>query len=175
MPSPQLRRRQGLCALAAVVQSEGLLERSDDFGHYHLSAPGLEQYMRLDAPALQALNVFPGPRDPNVRCSLAGVLDHCVTQQVWLTRLPPCLPHDSMRPFLLGLTRRSAHACCSAGCATHCAMCLKFAAASTWSSYFSATRCCAHNFVTRAFGCVTALLVLRLWTSTDARHCAGRA
>lgn len=54
---------------------------SDDsnFGQYQLYQHDLQQYMKLDASALKALNLMPGPRDGSKNMSLYGLLNKCKT------------------------------------------------------------------------------------------------
>ncbi|PHH74254.1 hypothetical protein CDD80_3205 [Ophiocordyceps camponoti-rufipedis] len=64
---------------AALVKYLGLLQDVSNFGQYRLYQHDLAQYMRLDAAALRALNLMPGPRDGAKTMSLYGVLNHCKT------------------------------------------------------------------------------------------------
>jgi DNA mismatch repair protein MSH2 len=50
-----------------------------NFGQYKLFQHDLSQYMKLDASALKALNLMPGPRDGSKNMSLYGLLNHCKT------------------------------------------------------------------------------------------------
>lgn len=51
-----------------------------NFGHYKLYQHDLDQYMKLDASAVRALNLIPGPRDgANKNMSLYGLLNKCKT------------------------------------------------------------------------------------------------
>ena len=51
-----------------------------NFGQYHLYQHNLSAYMRLDASALRALNLMPGPNDgANKTMSLFGLLNRCKT------------------------------------------------------------------------------------------------
>jgi DNA mismatch repair protein MSH2 len=52
---------------------------SSNFGQYQLYQHDLSQYMKLDAAALKALNLMPGPRDGAKNMSLYGLLNHCKT------------------------------------------------------------------------------------------------
>ncbi|RDA87025.1 hypothetical protein CP532_3243 [Ophiocordyceps camponoti-leonardi (nom. inval.)] len=64
---------------AALVKYLGLLQDASNLGQYRLYQHDLAQYMRLDAAALRALNLVPGPRDGAKTMSLYGVLNHCKT------------------------------------------------------------------------------------------------
>ena len=51
-----------------------------NFGQYNLYEHNLLDYMRLDASALRALNLMPGPNDgANKTMSLFGLLNKCKT------------------------------------------------------------------------------------------------
>lgn len=50
-----------------------------NFGQYRLYQHDLAQYMKLDASALRALNLMPGPRDGSKNMSLYGLLNKCKT------------------------------------------------------------------------------------------------
>jgi DNA mismatch repair protein MSH2 len=51
-----------------------------NFGQYSLYQHNLSAYMRLDASALRALNLMPGPNDgANKTMSLFGLLNKCKT------------------------------------------------------------------------------------------------
>ena len=52
---------------------------SMNFGQYKLYQHDLSQYMRLDASALRALNLMPGPRDGSKNMSVYGLLNRCKT------------------------------------------------------------------------------------------------
>ena len=64
---------------AALIKYLGLLSDPSNFGHYQLYQHDLSQYMKLDAAALKALNLMPGPRDGSKTMSLYGLLNHCKT------------------------------------------------------------------------------------------------
>jgi len=66
-------------ALACLVRKKNLMYDDQHYGHYHLSSKFLNQYVRLDAAAAKALNLFPEPRGVK-HSSLFGVLDHCQTR-----------------------------------------------------------------------------------------------
>jgi DNA mismatch repair protein MSH2 len=53
---------------------------ASNFGQYSLYQHNLSEYMRLDASALRALNLMPGPNDgANKNMSLFGLLNKCKT------------------------------------------------------------------------------------------------
>lgn len=56
-----------------------LMSDDTNFGHYELYNHDLAQYMKLDASALKALNLMPGPRDGAKNMSLYGLLNRCKT------------------------------------------------------------------------------------------------
>ncbi|TVY30918.1 DNA mismatch repair protein [Lachnellula hyalina] len=64
---------------AALIKYLGLLHDSSNFGQYQLYQHDLSQFMKLDASALKALNLMPGPRDGAKTMSLYGLLNHCKT------------------------------------------------------------------------------------------------
>ncbi|TVY33112.1 DNA mismatch repair protein [Lachnellula subtilissima] len=64
---------------AALIKYLGVLHDSSNFGQYQLYQHDLSQFMKLDASALKALNLMPGPRDGAKTMSLYGLLNHCKT------------------------------------------------------------------------------------------------
>jgi DNA mismatch repair protein MSH2 len=66
-------------AAAALIKYLGLMSNSNNFGQYALYQHDLAEYMRLDAAALKALNLMPGPRDGSKTMSVFGLLNHCKT------------------------------------------------------------------------------------------------
>jgi DNA mismatch repair protein MSH2 len=67
-------------ASAALIKYLGLMSDASNFGHYTLYQHNLSAYMRLDASALRALNLMPGPNDgANRTMSLFGLLNKCKT------------------------------------------------------------------------------------------------
>lgn len=67
-------------ASAALIKYLGLMSDQSNFGQYNLYEHNLLDYMRLDASALRALNLMPGPNDgANKTMSLFGLLNKCKT------------------------------------------------------------------------------------------------
>lgn len=63
----------------ALVKYLGLLHDPSNFGQFQLYQHDLSQYMKLDAAALRALNLMPGPRDGSRTMSIFGLLNNCKT------------------------------------------------------------------------------------------------
>lgn len=76
---PQTDLKLAMGSAAALIKYLGLLSDSSNFGQYQLYQHELSQYMKLDASALKALNLMPGPRDGSKNMSLYGLLNHCKT------------------------------------------------------------------------------------------------
>lgn len=64
---------------SALIKYLGILLDPSNFGQYRLYQHDLCQYMKLDASALKALNLMPGPKDGAKTMSLYGLLNHCKT------------------------------------------------------------------------------------------------
>lgn len=77
MPQTDLKLAMG--SAAALIKYLGVLSDPSNFGQYQLYQHDLSQYMKLDASALKALNLMPGPRDGSKYMSLYGLLNHCKT------------------------------------------------------------------------------------------------
>jgi DNA mismatch repair protein MSH2 len=77
LPSTELKLAMG--AAACLIRYLGVMSDSSNFGQYQLYQHDLSQYMKLDAAALKALNLMPGPRDGAKNMSLYGLLNHCKT------------------------------------------------------------------------------------------------
>jgi DNA mismatch repair protein MSH2 len=56
-----------------------LLRDETGFGHFKLRTFDLSQYMKLDASAVEALNLFPAASDSDKNMSLYGLLNKCRT------------------------------------------------------------------------------------------------
>jgi len=76
---PQTDLKLAMGSAAALIKYLGVLSDTSNFGQYQLYQHDLSQYMKLDASALKALNLMPGPRDGSKNMSLYGLLDHCKT------------------------------------------------------------------------------------------------
>lgn len=63
----------------ALVKYLSLMHDPSNFGQYQLYQHDLSQFMKLDAAALRALNLMPGPRDGAKTMSIFGLLNHCKT------------------------------------------------------------------------------------------------
>ncbi|KAI8938464.1 MutS-like protein [Plenodomus lindquistii] len=77
LPATELKLAMG--AAACLIRYLGVMSDSSNFGQYQLYQHDLTQYMKLDAAALKALNLMPGPRDGTKNMSLYGLLNHCKT------------------------------------------------------------------------------------------------
>lgn len=76
---PQTDLKLAMGSAAALIKYIGALNDQTNFGHYQLYQHDLSQYMKLDAAALRALNLMPGPRDGSKTMSLFGLLNQCKT------------------------------------------------------------------------------------------------
>lgn len=76
---PQTDLKLAMGASAALIKYLGVLQDPSNFGQFQLYQHDLSQFMKLDAPALKALNLMPGPRDGSKTMSLFGLLNHCKT------------------------------------------------------------------------------------------------
>ena len=76
---PQTDLKLAMGSAAALIKYLGVLTDNSNFGQYNLYQHDLSQYMKLDAAALRALNLMPGPRDGVKSMSLFGLLNHCKT------------------------------------------------------------------------------------------------
>lgn len=76
---PQTDLKLAMGSAAALIQYLGVLHDPSNFGQFRLYQHDLAQYMKLDAAALKALNLVPGPRDGAKTMSLYGLLNHCKT------------------------------------------------------------------------------------------------
>ncbi|MCJ1240481.1 MutS-like protein [Varicellaria rhodocarpa] len=76
---PQTDLKLAMGSAASLIRYLGVLSDPTNFGQYQLYQHDLSQYMKLDASALKALNLMPGPRDGSKSMSLYGLLNHCKT------------------------------------------------------------------------------------------------
>ena len=76
---PQTELKLAMGSAAALIKYLGVMSDPSNFGQYQLYQHDLSQYMKLDAAALRALNLMPGPRDGSKTMSLYGLLNHCKT------------------------------------------------------------------------------------------------
>jgi DNA mismatch repair protein MSH2 len=76
---PQTDLKLAMGSAAALIKYLNVLHDPSNFGQYQLYQHDLSQFMKLDASALKALNLMPGPRDGAKTMSLFGLLNHCKT------------------------------------------------------------------------------------------------
>jgi DNA mismatch repair protein MSH2 len=76
---PQTDLKLAMGSAAALVKYIGVMSEPSNYGQYQLYQHDLSQFMKLDAAALRALNLMPGPRDGSKTMSLFGLLNHCKT------------------------------------------------------------------------------------------------
>ncbi|KAI0475448.1 DNA mismatch repair protein msh-2 [Xylariaceae sp. FL0804] len=76
---PQTDLKLAMGSAACLIKYLSVLQDPSNFGHYQLYQHDLSQFMKLDAAALKALNLMPGPRDGSKSMSLFGLLNHCKT------------------------------------------------------------------------------------------------
>ncbi|KAF2455319.1 muts domain V-domain-containing protein [Lineolata rhizophorae] len=76
---PQTDLKLAMGSAAALIKYLGVMSDASNFGQYQLYQHDLSQYMKLDAAALKALNLMPGPRDGSKTMSIYGLLNHCKT------------------------------------------------------------------------------------------------
>lgn len=76
---PQTDLKLAMGSAAALIKYLGVLSDPSNFGQFQLYQHDLSQFMKLDASALKALNLMPGPRDGSKSMSLYGLLNHCKT------------------------------------------------------------------------------------------------
>ncbi|KAL2694532.1 MutS-like protein [[Neocosmospora] mangrovei] len=76
---PQTDLKLAMGSAASLIKYLGVLQDPSNFGQYQLYQHDLAQFMKLDAAALKALNLMPGPRDGSKTMSVYGVLNHCKT------------------------------------------------------------------------------------------------
>ena len=75
----QLDMRLAMSSLAALISFLELLNDDTNHGAFNIVTFDLKNYMRLDAAAMQALNLVPTPTDANKSMNLFGRLNSCKT------------------------------------------------------------------------------------------------
>ncbi|KAF8966003.1 MutS-like protein, partial [Entomortierella lignicola] len=79
---PEFEMKNAMAASACIIKYLAFLTDETNFGQYALRHHDLSQYMKLDASAVRALNLMPGPQDgANKSMSLYGLLNKCKTTQ----------------------------------------------------------------------------------------------
>ena len=76
---PYTDQKVAMSAASALIRYLSLMTDESNFGNYHLYQHDLSQFMKLDASAVRALNLMPGPRDGSKNMSLYGLLNKCKT------------------------------------------------------------------------------------------------
>jgi len=76
---PEVENKLAMAAASSLIRYLQLLNDNLNFGQYRLYQHDLAQYMKLDASAVKALNLMPGPRDGSKNMSLYGLLNKCKT------------------------------------------------------------------------------------------------
>ncbi|KAJ8314931.1 hypothetical protein KUTeg_007081 [Tegillarca granosa] len=79
---PETDKSNAMGALSALIKYLELLSDEENFGQYSLKAFDLDQYMKLDAAAVRALNLLPSTVEGgNKNQSILGLLNKCRTAQ----------------------------------------------------------------------------------------------
>ncbi|RKF76695.1 DNA mismatch repair protein msh-2 [Golovinomyces cichoracearum] len=76
---PQTDLKLAMGSAAALIKYLEVLHDPSNFGKFRIYQHDLCQYMKLDASALKALTLMPGPRDGSKTMSLYGLLNQCKT------------------------------------------------------------------------------------------------
>ncbi|KAJ2558290.1 MSH2 protein [Coemansia sp. RSA 1933] len=79
---PELDLKLATGALAATIWYLNLLADESNFGSFSIGTHSLARFMKLDASAVQALNLVPSAQDgASKTMNLLGLLNHCKTAQ----------------------------------------------------------------------------------------------
>ncbi|KAI8379905.1 muts domain V-domain-containing protein [Choanephora cucurbitarum] len=79
---PELDMKDAMASCACVIKYLQLLDNESNFSRFTLKHHDLSQYMRLDGPALAALNLMPTAKDgPHKSTNVYGLLNKCCTAQ----------------------------------------------------------------------------------------------
>ncbi|CAJ0830323.1 11353_t:CDS:10, partial [Entrophospora sp. SA101] len=79
---PEFKLENAMSACACIINYLSLLSDQSNFGNYSLRLHDISKFMRLDASAISALNLFSTKQDgTNAISSLYGLLNKCVTSQ----------------------------------------------------------------------------------------------
>ncbi|GAA5811327.1 hypothetical protein MFLAVUS_004760 [Mucor flavus] len=79
---PEYEMKDALSSCACIITYLKLMANDENFGKFTLNNHDLSQYMRLDGPAVDALNLLPSIRDgPSKTSNLYGLLNKCRTSQ----------------------------------------------------------------------------------------------
>ncbi|KAI9506275.1 MSH2 protein [Coemansia spiralis] len=79
---PELELKRAMSSLAVSIRYLNLLSDDSNFGNYTIFTHSLSQFMKLDASAVQALNLLPSAQDgASKTMNLLGLLNHCKTSQ----------------------------------------------------------------------------------------------
>ena len=78
----ELDMKDAMASCACVIKYLQLLDNESNFSRFTLKHHDLYQYMRLDGPALAALNLMPTAKDgPHKSTNVYGLLNKCCTAQ----------------------------------------------------------------------------------------------
>ena len=76
----ETEREYSFQTIELLINSLHLLDNEDNYGKYNILLITLNNYMRLDTSAANAINLLPKPDQPNQFGSVYGVLNHCKTK-----------------------------------------------------------------------------------------------